>query len=116
MGLRKLKWLALLAPLGVLGIVLHQPTLYAMFAFWVFAPLFWADERAEANLGRAAAVSYTLTMVAFVATFLLVGIGQARVWTGSQFVEMFALMLAGTYFVHVVSFVGSYLYYEHKGA
>ena len=116
MRLRNLKWLALLAPLGALGSVLHQPLFYTMFGFSVFVPLFWADERADANLGRAAAISYTLTLVALVIAFILIGVGQTRVWTGMQFFKMFTLMLAATYIVHVVSFVASYLYYEFRGA
>ena len=115
MHLRNLKWLALLGPLGALGHVLNQEMFYVMFGFWVFTPLFWADERSEANLGRAAAISYTLTLAALVTGFFLIGFGQIHMWAGADFIKMFALTLAGTYFMHVVSFITGYLYFEFKG-
>ena len=113
MRLRNLKWLALLGPLGLLG--LYQPMFFVMFGFWAFLPLFWADERTEINLGRAAAVSYTVTLAMLISTFLLIAFAQTHFWTSAQIFRMLATMLALTYVAHVLSLVATHLYYEMSG-
>ncbi|MBI2843622.1 MAG: hypothetical protein HYX78_09510 [Armatimonadetes bacterium] len=115
MRLRNLKWLTLLAPLGLLGWAFDFDALWGLFGFSVFSPLFGADERAENNLGRAAAVGYTLTLAMLVSTLLLTGIGQAMKWEAGQFLQMFGIMLAITYGLHVTSLMIVYAYYEHRG-
>ena len=53
MSAYKLRWFSLGGLLGLLGIVLHEPMLYALFSLFVFTPFFWVDERAEVNLVEA---------------------------------------------------------------
>ena len=96
---------------------MHQPLLYVLFGFFVFSPFFWVDERAEANLGRAAAFAYVSTLIALMATFvLLIGVVDTGGAGGHRdLLRTLALSLAGIYGVHIISFVGSYVYFEYRG-
>lgn len=115
MSLRNLKWLTLLGAFGLLGLFLRQPTFYAMFGLFVFTPLFWADERSDANLGRAGVIAYTATLFALIITFFRTGVGIWQGWEPSAFVKLLAMSLAATFEVSVLVFIASYLYYEYRG-
>ena len=119
MSVYKLRWLSLAAPLGLLGILLQQPLLYVLFGFSVFAALFWVDERAEANLGRAAAFTYVVTLIAFAAWFVFLAIlMQNRDVAGigrDDLVGIQALASGAIYGLHLLSFTISYAYFEAKG-
>ena len=111
----KLRWLTLVSLLGLAGIPLHQPCLYALFGFGLFSPCFWMDERAEGNFRRAASFAYVVTLIALMATFLLLGAMRAVGATSFDMLRMLALALALTYSVHLLSFAASYIYFDVKG-
>jgi len=113
MRLRNLKWLALLGPLGLLGF--YEPMFWVLSGFWAFLPLFGGDERTEANLGRAAAVTYGVTLAVLVASFTILGLATAQHWSSGSILQLLGTMLAVTYIAHVLSLIGFYLYYEFSG-
>jgi len=89
--------------------------LHALFAFYVF-PGFWpvVDERAEANLGRAAAFVYLATLVTIVGFFVGVMPFVKGAESGIRFTAL-AVSLVALFLVHVLSFAGSYTYFDRKG-
>lgn len=114
---RRLRWLTLVAPLGLLGCAVGSSTLYVLFGFSVFSVfLVRPDERADADLGRAASFAYLMTLLAIVLVF--VGLGVLRLGTQAppgNLAGMLGMALAALLVVHLLSFVGSYLYFDHRG-
>lgn len=117
MTARRLRWLGLLAFLGLLGIPLHQPALYALLGFAVFLVFVGApvDERSEANLGRAATFTFVVTLIGMTACLMLV-VGFLCPAKGANVVRAMALSLAALFALHIVAFVGSYVYFDARGA
>ncbi len=119
MSAYRLRWFAPAGLLGLLGFVLHEPMLYALFGLFVFTSFFWVDERAEVNLGRAAAFAYVVTLVAYmVSMVLLVVLSRTRELTGLtrvNLLEIIVLAFAAIFALHILSFALSYEYFERKG-
>ena len=119
MSVYKLRWFSLGGLLGLLGIPLDQPLLYALFGLFVFTPFFRVDERAEANLGRAAAFAYTVTLIAYMVSMVLLAVlkltrdvtGLTRV----NLLEIIVLAFGAIFALHILSFALSYEYFERKG-
>ena len=119
MSAYRLRWFAPAGLLGLLGIVLHEPMLYALFGLFVFTAFVWVDERAEVNLGRAAAFAYTVTLIAYMVSMVLLAVlkvtrdvtGLTRV----NLLEIMVLAFAAIFVLHIVSFGLSYEYSERKG-
>lgn len=114
MMLRRLRWLVLVAGLGLpLGYGLHQPVFYWLFGLFVFIPLWGADERDEANLGRAAAVTYAVSLCALTAAFFLMSIPSKD--PASYLPRIMGYALISIYLVHILTFVVAYVYFDRRG-
>jgi len=119
MRAQKLRWLTFLGVLGLLGLALKHPLLCAPFGFFAFIVFFWYDERAEANVGRAAAIAYGVTLVAFMAVFVRLtftlnnqAVGRA---TAGDVITSLAEGFAIVYMLHILSFAASYIYFQLRG-
>ena len=119
MSAYKLRWFSLGGLLGLLGIPLDQPLLYALFGLFVFTTFFSVDERTEVNLGRAAAFAYVVTLSTFLVAFvLLAALVATRTVTGLtrvDFLEMLVIAFAAIFALHILSFALSYEYFDRKG-
>jgi len=111
---RKLRWLTPLGLLGLLGLLPGREVLYTLFGFLMFLDFFWVDERAQANLGRAATVAYLVTLVAL-AICLVVLIGVVKWQNAGDLAGALALAMAGIYGLHVLAFTLSYTYFDRRG-
>ena len=116
MTARKLRWLGLFGFLGLLAYPLHQPLLQVLYGFYVFLVFMGlpVDERSEANLGRAASLTYLVQLIAFMACFV-VAIGYLDRADRSALVSGLTLSLAALYGLHIVTFVGGYVYFDATG-
>jgi len=117
----KLRWLTLLGLLGAVGWFLKQPLFYGMFGFLGFVRLFWYDERTESVFRRAASVAFVVGVIAFAGTFVYLGVVFG---TGSQNVTRFdsadllgplVMAWALTYFLFLLSFCPSFIYFDLRG-
>ena len=115
MNARRLRWFFLLGFLGLLQFPLHESLLGILYGFFVFGAFFVkVDERAEANLGRAAAFTYPATLVVLMAGFIVPGIFFAGAGDHARIAAL-ALALVAAYVVHVLGFFVSYLYFDARG-
>ena len=117
----KLRWLTLLGLLGAAGWFLKQPLFYGMFGFLGFVRLFWYDERTESVFRRAAAVAFVVGIIAYAGTFAYLGVVFG---TGSRNVASFdpadilgpiVMAWALTYFLFLLSFAVSFIYFDLRG-
>ena len=117
MSVYKLRWLSLGALLGLLGI--FWPSLYVLFGLLVFGAVFRGDERTEGNLGRAAAFAYTVTLIAYMVSMVLLAVlkvtRDVTGFTRVDFLEMLVIAFAAIFALHILSFALSYEYFERKG-
>jgi len=126
MNLRSLRWLSLLALLGLIAIPLKQFLYFVSASVFIpFFVLFWYDERTEANFRRAAVVACVTAMICFAGVFIYLGM---VVGPGYRNVEMMAKNdIVGFAMIHLSfawilafilfqgSFLLSYVYFERKG-
>ena len=119
MSVHKLRWFAPARLLGLLGIPPQQPLLYILFGLFIFTPFFWVDERTEANLGRAAAFAYVVTLIAFLVSFLLLAVvvetRDITHITPRELLGMLVIACGAIYALHLLSFTISYSYFDARG-
>lgn len=117
--------LSALAPFGLLGIPLHQPALYMLFAFALFLGLYRIDERNLAVLGRAALISFFVTIFVYMLGapwFIMLIDRQPKSVTGPAWDNwLYSLtgFLGGSLVVVLLvstcSFLASYFYLNARG-
>ena len=112
-----LRWISLVGLLGLLGKPLGQPWMVALYGLFGLAVFVVADEREAINTGRAATLTYVVTLLA-----LSAALGMIGVMAGSS-PKPPPDILVGTilgiviaYGLHVITFFGSYIYFERKGS
>lgn len=115
MSARMFRWLGPLGFLGLLGFLPGQAWLKPLMAFMVFLVFFsvGVDERSEANLGRATALAYLATLVAFVTSFLWISVSGVRGW---EALDLFFNLVVAVFVLHIVTFVVGYIYFDRRGA
>lgn len=114
----RLRWLTLISPLGLLGLLLKNPLFFVLFGFAVFSVFLLSrpDERAERNLGRAACVAYLATLTAIVLVYLWLGIFIVHAGlTRADLVARLSYAIVAITLAHILAFTTSYSLFDLRG-
>jgi hypothetical protein len=113
MALRNLRWLVFLAPLGLLAVFPPLRPLWFLGTFVGYSVFWHADERNEQNLGRAAVVAYTVTLLGLAIALGLFFVPQGDLETlNAHYASLGGWALIVIYLLHTLTFPVAYIYYE----
>jgi len=117
--MRELRWIAPLGALGILGLALNQPLFYPLFSLAAFMPLFWYDERTAAVFRAAAAAAFMVTVLAFAAAYVylgvLAGVGPQGPGSLTGHAPAIFVGLSLAYGAGLLAFLGGCIYFQHRG-